>query len=250
MSEALVGEIAATAWSVAIAVVPLVTLFLVFQVFLLRLPQRQVADVLTGTVIAAAGLFLFLLGIGIGFLPFGRAIGAALGALDQTWLFVAVGLLLGFVTTWGEPSVRVLINQVEVASSGAIRRSIVLYAICTGVAFWVGLGILRISYGIPLLYLLVPGYVLAVGLLWLSDKDFVSIAVDAGGVATGPLANSFLLALALGASASRGDQDLLVHGFGLVALIALAPIVSVMVLGVLVRLRTRRKEWRRCRTHV
>ncbi len=242
MSGALVDEIAATAWAVAVAVGPLAALFLVFQLFLLKLPRRQVADVLKGTAIATVGLFLFLLGIGVGFLPFGRAIGAALGAMDRTWLFVAVGLLLGFLTTWGEPAVRVLVDQVEEASNGAIRRSIVLYAICAGVALWVGLGILRISYEIPLLYLLVPGYMLAIGLLWLSDKDFVSIAVDASGVATGPLANSFLLALALGAASSKGNQDLIVHGFGLVALIALAPIISVMTLGVLVRQRKRARE--------
>lgn len=233
------AEIKATALSVTIAIVPLVLLFLLVQVFLLKLPQREVADILKGTAIAAGGLFLFLLSIGIGFLPFGRAVGAALGALDRTWLFVLGGLLLGLFTAWGEPAVRILADQVEQASSGSIPGSLVLWAICVGVALWVGLGMFRIAYGIPLLYLLVPGYLLAIGLMWLSDRDFVAIAVDAGGVATGPLANSFLLALALGASASMGNQDPIVHGFGFVALIALAPIISVMVLGLFVRLKTR-----------
>lgn len=235
-------EIASTAWSVSIAIVPLAMLFLLFQVFLLRLPRREVADILKGTAIAAVGLFLFLLGIGIGFLPFGRAVGEALGALDQTWLFVLIGLLLGFLTTWGEPAVRILAGQVEDASNGSIRESWVLYAICLGVALWVGLGMLRIAYGIPLLYLLMPGYILVIGLMWLSDRDFVAVAVDAGGVATGPLANTFLLALALGASASMGGQDPIIHGFGFVALIALAPITSVMLLGFLIRLKARQQE--------
>ncbi|MGA0565154.1 DUF1538 domain-containing protein [Ancylobacter sp. VNQ12] len=233
-----IAETERTALGVMVAIVPLITLFLLFQVFLLRLPQREVADILKGTVIAAAGLFLFLLGIGIGFLPFGRAVGEALGRLDQTWLFVLAGLLLGLLTAWGEPAVRILAQQVEEASSGSIRGPLVLYAVCIGVAFWVGLGMVRIAYGIPLLYLLVPGYFLVIMLMWLSDRDFVMIAVDAGGVATGPLANSFLLVLALGASASMGDQDPVVHGFGFVALIALAPITSVMTLGFLVRLKT------------
>src|SRR5690606_11408732 len=149
---------------------------------------------------------------------------------------------LGFLTTWGEPAVRILASQVEEVANGSIRKSIVLYAICTGVALAVGLGILRISYGIPLLHLVVPGYVLAIGLTWLSDRDFVASAVDASGVATGPWANSFLLALALGAAAAMGGGQPIVEGLGLVALIALAPIVSVMTLGVLVRLRTREKE--------
>lgn len=242
MIATLIDEIAATFWSVATAIAPLAMLFLLFQVFLLRLPRRQVADILKGTAIAAAGLFLFLLGIGIGFLPFGRAIGETLGGLQNVWLFVLVGLLLGFLTTFGEPAVRILAEQVEEASNGSIRGSMVLYATCVGVAVWVGLGMLRIAFEIPLLYLLVPGYLCVIALMWLSDRDFVAIAVDAGGVATGPLANSFLLALALGASVSTGNQNPVVHGFGLVALIALAPIMSILILGFLVRLKTRERE--------
>lgn len=235
-------EILATAWSVTIAIVPIVLLFLLFQIFFLRLPSREVVDILKGAAIAAIGLFLFLLGIGIGFLPFGRAVGEALGTLDRTWLLALIGLLLGFFTTWGEPAVRILADQVEETSNGSIRATLVLHAVCIGAALWVGLGLLRIAYGIPLPYLIVPGYLLVIGLMRLSDRDFVAIAVDAGGVATGPLANTFLLALALGASASIGDQDPIVHGLGFVALIALAPIISVMVLGVLVRLRSREEE--------
>jgi hypothetical protein len=155
-------------------------------------------------------------------------------------VLVPFGLVLGFVTTWGEPAVRVLADQVEDASTGSIRRTMVLYAICLGVAVAVAIGLLRIGYGVPLLWLVVPGYALAVPLMWFSDRGFVSIAVDAGGVATGPLANSFLLAIALGTASAMG-QDPLVHGLGLVALIALAPIISVMLLGLLVR-RKARKE--------
>ena len=225
---------------VVIAVTPLVLLFLLFQIFLLRLPLQQVADVLKGVLIAAAGLFLFLVGVGIAFLPFGRAVGEALGRLGHDLLFVAFGALLGLLTAWGEPAVRVLADQVEEASNGSIRRSMVLPAICIGVAVWVGVGMLRISQGIPLLWLLAPGYGLVIVLMWFCRQEFVAIAIDAGGVATGPLANSFLLALALGASAAVGNQDPILSGFGLVSLIALAPIMSVIVLGLLVELKTRK----------
>ena len=242
MIAAWISEAGTVARSVMLAVGPLAVLFLVFQIFLLRLPRRHVVDILLGTAISAAGLFLFLLGVEVGFLPFGRAIGEAVGALNQAWLSVVAGLLLGFVITWGEPAVRILADQVEDASNASIRKSMVLYAICAGVALCVGLGMLRISYGIPLMYILGPGYGLAIVLVWFSDKDFLSIAVDAGGVATGPLANTFLLALALGASASMADQEPILHGFGLVALIALAPIISVMMLGLLIRLMAREKE--------
>jgi hypothetical protein len=236
------AELGGLAWSVALAVLPLAALFLLFQLLFLKLPRREVSRILTGTLMASAGLFLFLVGVGIGFLPFGRAIGEAAGALPQKWLLVPFGIVLGFVTTWGEPAVRILADQVEEASTGSIRRSLVLWTVCVGVALAVGLGMLRIGYGIPLLYLLVPGYGLVVAIVGLSERRFVSIAIDAGGVATGPLANTFLLALAFGASAAVGAQNPLVQGLGLVALIALAPLISVMMLGLVVRWKERRKE--------
>lgn len=232
----------ATFLSTVAAVLPLVLLFIVFQVVLLRLPRGPVVDILKGTVLASAGLLLFLQGVHIGFLPFGRALGEAMGTLTPKWLLMPLGFLLGFLTAWGEPSVRILADQVEDASSGSIRRSTVLYAICTGVALIVGLGMLRIVYDIPLLYILVPGYLLIIATIWFSDKEFVSIAVDAGGVATGPMANTFLLALALGISSSMGDQNPIVHGLGLVALIALAPIIAVMALSFILNIKKFRKE--------
>lgn len=231
-----------TAWSVALAVLPLAALFAAFQLLFLRLPRREVARVLTGTLVASIGLLLFLLGVTIGFLPFGRAIGEALGTMSARWLLVPLGLVLGFVTTWGEPAVRVLADQVEEASTGSVQRKVVISTISLGVAVAVGVGLVRIGYGIPLVWLLVPGYAAVIVLMRFSDTGFVSIAVDAGGVATGPLANTFLLALALGTSAAIGGQDPLVHGLGLVALIALAPILSVMLLGVLVRLKARKES--------
>ena len=239
MTAIVIDEMWAAASSVLLAVLPLVALFLVFQLALLRLPGRSFRNIIAGTLLSAAGLFLFLVGVGIGFLPVGRAIGEALGRLPDTWLLLPAGLFLGFVTTWGEPAVRILADQVEEASNGSIRRSLVLTTICVGVAIWVGLGLLRIGYGIPILYLLVPSYLLVLAMMWLCDRDFVGIAVDAGGVATGPLANTFLLALALGTSASIDGQNPLVSGLGLVALIAVAPVISLMALGILTRWRRR-----------
>lgn len=240
-AQGLLAQLAETAWSVALAVLPLALLFLVFQALFLRLPVREVKRVLAGTLLAALGLFLFLLGVSIAFLPFGRTIGESVGALPHVSMAAAVGLALGFVTTWGEPAVRILARQVEEATSGSIHQGMVLLAVCGGVAVAVAAGLLRIAWGIPLLHLLAPGYAFVLALLWLSDREFVAVAVDAGGVATGPLANSFLLALALGASSGMGG-DPLVDGLGLVALIALAPVISIMALGLLVRWKERPKE--------
>lgn len=242
----MLEQLGSTAWSVILAVAPLAFLFLVFQVLFLRLPVLEVSRILTGTLVAAAGLFLFLMGVNIAFLPFGRLIGEALAALPHTWVAVSFGVVLGFMTTWGEPAVRILANEVEEASGGSIHRSMVLLAVCAGVAISVGLGLLRIDYGIPVLYILIPGYGLALAIMWFSDKAFVAIAADAGGVATGPLANSFLLALALGAASATEGQDPLVQGLGLVALIALAPVLSVMALGLLIRWKALPRRSRTC----
>ncbi len=238
----LLQEHARVAWSVALAVLPLAGAFIAFQLLFLRLPRSEMTRILVGTAVASAGLFLFLIGVNVGFLPFGSALGNALGSVSPKWLLVPFGMVLGFVTAWGEPSVRVLAEQVEEASAGSMRSTPVLLAIGIGVALAVGLAMLRIAYAIPLLWLLVPGYALVVALLGASDKAFVSVAVDAGGVATGPLANTFLLALALGASSAAGRADPLSQGLGLVSLIALAPVVTVMALGVGVRRKERRKE--------
>ena len=178
----------------------------------------------------------------VAFMPFGRMIGETFGSMSQIWLLPIFGAVLGFVTTWGEPAVRILADQVEQASTGAIRQGVVLIAVCIGVAVAVGIGVLRIVYDLPLVWILVPGYALAIGLIWLSDRTFVAIAVDSGGVATGPLANTFLLALAFGVAAAVPDRDPLVHGLGLVALIALAPIISVMLLGLIVRMKSAPSE--------
>jgi hypothetical protein len=241
MIGALLREIYNVIASVALAVLPLVAFFIVFQVLFLRLPRGEVARVLRGTLLASAGLFLFLVGVNIGFLPFGRAIGEAVGTLPPEAL-LPFGLVLGFVTTWGEPSVRILADQIEEASAGSIRGSWVLHAVCVGVALAVALGLLRIVYDIPLLWLLLPGYLVVLAMMWLSDAEFVAVAADAGGVATGPLANTFLLALAFGAASAVTGRDPLMHGLGLVSLIALAPVISVMVLGALVRWKERPKE--------
>lgn len=233
----LVGD---TGLSVLLAVMPLLLFFLVFQVLVLKLPRDEVRRILAGTALAAAGLFLFLLGVSIAFLPFGRAVGQALGALQSSWQVAGIGVLLGFVTTWGEPAVRILATEVEEASGGAIHRVWVLVAICVGVAAAVGVGMARIGRDLPLLWLLLPGYLLVLAMMAASRNDFVAIAADAGGVATGPLANSFLLALALGAAAAVDGADPLTDGLGLVSLIALAPMVSLTALGLFIRFKERR----------
>ncbi|KTB48957.1 Protein of unknown function (DUF1538) [Dehalogenimonas alkenigignens] len=224
-----------TARGVAEAILPLLFILLVFQTFFLRLPPRYLLNLLKGALLSATGLLLFLLGVQEGFLPFGYAIGEAFDTMDHRWLVIPLGFILGFVTTRSEPAVRILCNQVEKTSAGSIRASLILFSACFGVGVFVALGMARIIYSIPILYILIPGYLIVLLLLRFTQPAFISIAFDAGGVATGPVANTFLLGLGLGLASAAGSGEAAVYGLGLVALIALAPIISVMVLGIIIR---------------
>jgi hypothetical protein len=234
-----IGE---TALEVLRALAPLVVLFVIFQLRVLKLPKGYVLNLIKGVAIALAGLVIFLQGVRVGFLPAGEALGKVLGVMKASQLLVPLGFSLGFLTTWGEPAVRVLSDQIEEASAGSLRKNIVLITIALGVASFVALGMVKLIHGFPLTYVIIPGYALAIGLMWISDKVFLSIAFDAGGVATGPLAVTFLLAVAVGIASSMEGRDPIADGFGLIALIALAPILSVMILGLVYRTKLREKE--------
>jgi hypothetical protein len=233
------GGFSDIALDVVQAIVPLIFLFILFQFLFLKMPRSYVLNLLKGTAIAVVGLILFLQGVRIGFLPVGTALGETLGGFTAKWVLVPVGFALGFLATFGEPAVRILTSQVEQASSGYLRKNLVLYTISLGVACLVAVGMAKIIYGIPLLYIIVPGYVIALTMMWFCHKTFVSIAFDAGGVATGPMAVTFLLAIAVGAASTLEGRDPVLDGFGLIALIALAPIISVMFLGLLFRFKER-----------
>lgn len=222
---------------VAQAVLPLVVFFLVFQVLYLKLPRSQVLKLLLGILFTVFGMALFLGGVFLGFLPAGQSMGKFFGEMEQSYILIAMGFLLGFLATFAEPAVRVLCHQVETSSSGFLKASTMLYVLSVSVAFLVALGMAKIVYGIPFMHIIIPGYLLALILLFLSDKDFIGIAFDAGGVATGPMAVTFLMSMAVGAASAREGGNPLVDGFGLIAMIALAPIIFVLFLGVLIRLK-------------
>jgi len=215
--------------------IPLLVFFLGFQFFYLKLPRSYIKNLIRGILFAALGMILLLQGVRVAFLPAGHEIGETLATLDQRWLLVPFGFFLGFLTTYAEPAVRVLCYQVEEASSGSIRQSVILYSLSIGVAISVACGMLRLVYGVSLLYFVIPGYLLALILLKFSDADFIGVAFDSGGVATGPMAVTFLLSLAIGVATGIEGRDPVVDGFGLIALIALAPIISVLLLGILYR---------------
>lgn len=218
---------------VSMALVPLILFFMFFQIFMLKLPWKKVKDIIIGVVLTFLGLALFLQGVHVGFLPVGREIGDIVGEWDYQWVLIPVGFLLGFVATFAEPAVRVLNTEVDKVTSGYIPSKLMLYTLSIGVAISIALAMARIIYGIPLWYFIGPGYFLALTMAIISTETFTSIAFDAGGVATGPMTVTFILAIALGFSETLEGRDPLLDGFGMIALVALAPILSVLTLGLL-----------------
>jgi hypothetical protein len=173
-----------------------------------------------------------LQGVNVGFLPAGEAMGIALGNLPHKWVLIIIGFILGFVAAFAEPAVRVLTYEVEKASGGSIPRQIMLYTLSIGVAFSIALAMARLIYGISLWYLIIPGYLIALILMFFSNQTFISIAFDSGGVATGPMSVTFVLTMALGVASAIEGRDPLLDGFGLISLVALSPILAVLLLGI------------------
>jgi hypothetical protein len=214
------------------ALSPVLVLFLIF-LLVFKMPLDMLLNLLKGVLFAFAGLALFLQGVKIGFMPVGMEIGSLLGSLPYRWVLIPLGFLLGFVATMAEPAVHILSVQVEKSSSGYIRGNIILYTLCFAVGLFIALGMTRVVYGIPFYYIIIPGYLLAIILMFFSKPSFTAIAFDSGGVATGPMTVTFIMAIAIGAADSMAGRDAVIDGFGLIALVALAPIIMVMLLGFL-----------------
>jgi len=224
------------------AFLPLLVIFIIFQFLFLKLPREMLSQILGGMFLAFVGLVLFLQGVKVGFLPTGGTMGEHLGKLSYNWVIIPIGLVLGLAATIAEPAVRILNYQVEKVSGGYISQKTMLYTLSIGVAVSVAMAMIRIVYGIPLMYMLVPGYLLALILIRFSSTTFVSVAFDSGGVATGPMTVTFVMALAVGAASGIEGRDPLLDGFGMIALVALAPILSVLVLGLIYGRRSAEAE--------
>ncbi|MEW6622752.1 MAG: DUF1538 domain-containing protein [Bacillota bacterium] len=218
---------------VAFALIPLIILFIFFQIFYLKLSKRKLKNLAIGVILTFIGLALFLQGVHIGFLPVGEQMGSVLGNLSNKSILIIIGFVLGFVATFAEPAVRILNYEVEKVSSGYIPQKLMLYTLSIGVAVSIAVSMGRIIYGIPIWYFLVPGYLLALILIKFSTKTFVAIAFDSGGVATGPMTVTFVLAMAIGVASAVEGRNPFLDGFGMISLVALSPILSVLILGLL-----------------
>ncbi len=227
---------------VVFALIPLIIFFLIAQVLFLRLPWKKVTDIIKGIALAFIGLTLFLQGVHVGFEPAGTMMGEVLGSKNHKWILVPIGFVLGFVATIAEPAIRILNHEVDKVSGGYIPQKVLLYTLCIGVGFSIALAMLRLLLGIPIVWLVLPGYVLALFMMQYTSPTFTSVAFDAGGVATGPMTVTFIMAVALGVGEVLPGRDPMIDSFGMIALVALAPIISVLTLGLLYAWKERRND--------
>ena len=224
---------------VTVALLPIVVFFLIFQFVSLRLRKLPFLRVMVGILYTYLGLVLFLTGVNVGFSPLGYVLGAALTEGWRIWLLIPLAMLMGWFIINAEPAVHILNKQVEDLSAGAISARAMGMSLSIAVSAAGGLAMLRVITGIPILYFLVPGYFIALALTFFVPRTFTAIAFDSGGVASGPLTATFMLPFAMGACQALGG-NVMTDAFGLVALVAMMPLITVQVMGAIYVVKSRR----------
>ncbi len=225
---------------VAMALLPIFVFFLLFQVFSLRLRKLPLTKIVMGVGYTFLGLVLFLTGVNVGFSPLGYVLGKELVTSGLSALLIPLAMLMGWFIIDAEPAVHILNKQVEELTSGAISAKAMGLSLSVAVALANGLAMVRVLTGLPILYFLLPGYAVALGLSFFVPRTFTAIAFDSGGVASGPLTATFMLPLAMGACTALGG-NVMTDAFGLVALVAMMPLITVQVMGGIYVLKSRTK---------
>jgi len=219
------------ALEVLIALGLIVVFFAILQVTVLKLPKQKLLQIGIGILYTYVGLVVFLTSVKVGFMPIGFKLGAQIANFSKP-LLIVFAFVIGFVVVLAEPAVHVLNKQVEQITNGAVSQRSMLVALSIGVGLSIGLSVIRIIYGFSLLYYLIPGYLISLGLSFFVPKIYTAIAFDSGGVASGPLTSSFILPFAVGACAVLcGEQEVLNLAFGIVAMVAMTPLITIQLLG-------------------
>lgn len=216
---------------VAIALLPVLALFVAFQLLTRRFRRSQLFRVSTGLVYTYIGLALFLCGANVGFMPAGQLIGATVAGGARPWLLIPIGMLIGYYIVKAEPAVRVLTKQVEEVSNGSISQGSMELALSIGVCVSVGLAMVRVLTGLNIFALLLPGYGISLLLSFFVPSMFTGIAFDSGGVASGPMTAAFLLPFSMGACSAAGG-DMAIDAFGIVSMVAMTPLLTIQVMGI------------------
>jgi len=216
----------------------IVVCFAVFQIITRRYKRHQLGRIAVGFLYTLFGLVLFLTGVNVGFIPVGQLLGSQMAALPYKWILIPLGALVGYFIVAAEPAVHILNKQVEVISSGAITAKMMYRGLAVGMAAALTITMTRILLGIPIMWILIPGYAFALALTFFVPRIFTGIAFDSGGVCSGPMSTTFLLPLAMGTCEGAG-KDLMIDAFGIVAMIAMIPLIVIQMMGLLYRLRTK-----------
>ena len=233
-----------TAKEVAIALGLIVVFFLICQILFLKLGKRQLLRIAVGVVFTYAGLVIFLTGVNVGFMPVGYQIGMALAGQGK-WFLAGFGLVMGVLTVLAEPAIHVLNSQVEEVTGGLVKKKSMMLGLCIGVGAAICLSMIRNIYDFPLVYYVIPGYFISLALSLFVPPVYTAIAFDSGGVASGPMTSGFILPFAIGACvALQGEAAVLRDAFGVVALVAMAPLITIQLLGFRGILAERRAERR------
>ena len=226
---------------IASSLLPIVVMFGVFQAVALRLDKRTLGRIAVGLAYTYVGLVLLLTGANVGFMPAGNYLGQVLTGQSYRWVIIPIGMLIGYFIVKAEPAVYVLNKQVEEVTDGAISAQAMGMALSAGVSISVGLAMVRVLTGISILWFLIPGYAVAIGISFVVPKLFTAIAFDAGGVASGPMTATFLLPLAQGACVAVGG-NIVTDAFGVVAMVAMTPLITVQLMGLAAQLKTGRRR--------
>ena len=224
-----------------ISLLPIILFFFIFQIVSLHLHKKTLVKIIIGIIYTYIGLVLFLTGVNVGFMPAGNYLGQVIAGLSSPWIIVPIGMLIGYFIVKAEPAVYVLTEQVEELTSGAISAKAMGMSLSIGVALSLGLAMVRVLTGISILWFLLPGYAVALGLTFFVPKIFTAIAFDSGGVASGPMTATFLLPFSMGACEALGG-NVVTDAFGVVAMVAMTPLITIQILGLIYQIQEQMKE--------
>lgn len=239
--EAFVQNLPNYLGEVVIALLPIIIFFIIYQLAVIKMSKKELFKVFIGCFYEFIGLTLFLLGANVGFLQIGSLIGMKLAEIGNDFLIIAIGALLGYFVVIAEPAVEVLNKQISDITDGAIPEKAMKKSLSIGVSIALVISMIRVLTGIPILYFLLPGYLIALILAFVGDDVFTAVAFDSGGVASGTMASTFLVPFAIGVSEGVGG-NVLSDAFGVIAMVAMAPIVAVQISGLIYKLKSKKLQ--------
>ncbi len=235
VSQNAAGAFLSTAWhtcqEIFVALGLIVVFFLICQVTFLKLPKKRLMKIGLGVVFTYIGLVMFLTGVNVGFMPIGYKLGYELAGVSEI-LIVGIGLVMGVLVVLAEPAIHVLNQQVEDVTGGYISKRSMLMGLCIGVGSSITLSVIRIIFDFSIVYYVIPGYFISLGLSLFVPPVYTAIAFDSGGVASGPMTSGFILPFATGVCMClQGEAAVLRDAFGVVSLVAMAPLITIQLLG-------------------